>query len=483
MKRVTKYLCITAVGMPLLLAIGGWGTNRWLQTAGGRALIESRLGKSLRMPVKLQTLTFSVWSGLTADGVSVPGPSGDVFHAAKISVGHRLASILMGRLAFSEVRIEQPKFRLVQEASGEWRLPQNPPTPPVASSVAAAAPANPAAPAKKLHFSIGHVSLNGGSAELLDAQHAPLANLSGLAVTLNDVTELGFTGSFEADRVTLHRYGAAEHITGLVTQKDKETQVRNFAATIGGGSVAAEASRAQGATAAVSLRFGQINLLQAAQAAGVTSPKLAGIISGDAQLAGLGSDAKAITGSGSLAFKDGMCREIELIRQIGDVLQLQSLSNFEIAEAKVQFRLADERVVIAPMTVSAPPLAMDVTGAATFDGMLDLSVVLLAPADFINQRTLIANQFSPPDQNNRRGVQFNITGPLRKPKNNLAERVTGTDDKRQQRIIVGGTAVTTLLENTPIGKRNPKLMKLLPQLIPVRPGPQPAPATPVPAQQ
>ena len=485
MKRPAKYLCIAAAVMLVVPGVGAWIVSRWVQSADGRATIEGRLSKSLRMPVKIKKLIFSVWSGVTAEGVSVPGDFGDVFEAARISVGHRLTSLLTGNLAFDDVRIEQPRLRIIDESPGE-SPPLIPITPVVTQPVVAASapppPTTSAAPAtekKKPQFAVRRIILDGGSADILDKQRAPVATISGLTFTLNDVSARGFTGSFEAARVTLHGCAAFDHVTGLVSQSEMEFKIRNFAATIGGGSVSGEASGTRGSTAVVSLRFDRINLAQAAQAAGAATPKLTGTLSGDVQLAGLGTNAKTITGGGNLTLKDGMCREIELMRQIGEFLQLQSVANFEIADARASFQVADERVAISPMIVSAPPLGMEVTGTAMFDGTLDLSAILHAPADFINQRALIASQFSPPDQDNRRGVQFNITGPLKKPKHNLAERVTGTNDKRQQRIIAAGEAVTTLLENTNLGKRNPKLMKLLPRLVPARP----APPTPAPAQQ
>jgi len=396
-KRLAKYLCITAAALLLVLPAGGWAVSRWVQSAAGRAAIEDRLGKALRMPVRIKTLTFSVWSGLTAGGVSVPGPFGDAFQAASISVGHRLASLLMGSLAFGEVRIEQPRLRVIEEAPRQSPLPVIPPAPPAAAGTAtvplATTPATPPAQEKKPRFTVGRIILNGGGAELLDRQHAPVATLTGLAVTLNDVTEHSFTGSFEGR---------------------------------------------------------------------VKAPKFSGTLSGEAQLAGLGSNAGAITGSGTLILKDGTCREIELMRQIGDLLQLHSVSSSEIAGATLAFQIADERIVVSPMTVSAPPLGLELIGASTFDGTLDLSAILQVPADVISQRGMIANQFSPPDQTNRRGVQFNITGPLKKPKHNLAECVTGTKDKRWQRIIAAEAIISSLT-----GKKTAP-----------SPAPQPAPVQP-----
>ena len=130
------------------------------------------------------------------------------------------------------------------------------------------------------------------------------------------------------------------------------------------------------------------------------------------------------------------------------------------------------------MEISTPPIGITISGPVTFDGTLNLTAFLSAPADFVAAQPLLAGNFSPPDASNRRSVQFHVTGPFKKPRQDLADGLTGTKNHREQNIIAGASVLGALF-----GKNNPKLMKKLapalelvkPTLDRVIPGNQPAP--------
>ena len=474
MKRLAKYLGITAAVLALLLCAGGWIVNRRLQSPAFRTAFEQELSRALRMPVKTGSLTFSAWSGLTVQGLTVAGADGNAFEVAGVSASHRLSSLLRGKLTLNEVRIVQPRLRLVEDAAGNWRLPRNEsatPAPlvgavPAPASQSSAPTAVPAAPAPekiaKSPVTIARIVLSNGTVELLDKTRAPFATLTGLNVTLNDATAENFSGSFEIQRATLHGWLALDKLTGLVNRDGRTIRVSQLAANSGGGTVSGEATWTEGATGTAAVKLDHISVALTAQDAGAVNPRVGGILSGEAQFAGLGADKNFLTGSGTLSLRGGNCREIELLRQIGEVLQIAAIASFEISDVATTFRIAQGQITLASADVSAPPVGVTLTGPVAFDGALNLSGILHAPADFVERHALVSSQFSPPDANGRRGVQFNITGTLKKPRQNLAEKLTGTKDRKQQRIIAAGSILSALMD-----RKKPQ---------PAQPAPQPAPA-------
>ena len=505
MKRFAKYLSIAAIALVLVFAISGWVLNRWLQSPAFRTAFEEELSRALRLPVKTGGLTFSMWSGLAVQHVAVTGADGSAFEAAGISASHRYSSLLRGKFTLSEVRIEQPHFRLIEDASGNWRMPRNESAAPAAASpqpsatgeivtqptAPAAAPAasgqagsppamtggTPAFPATptptktaKSRVSIARIILSGGTVELMDKTRAPFATFTGLNVTLNEATGENFTGNFDIQRATLHGWLALDKLTGTVSRDGKIFQVRNLSASTGGGTLTGEATWTDGATGTAGVKFDRINIARTAQDAGAANPRVGGILSGDAQFAGLGADKNAITGNGTLALRGGNCREIELLRQIGEVLQIAAIASFEISDVTANFSIAQGQIILAPADVAAPPVGVTLTGPVAFDGTLNLSGILHAPADFVARQSLVAGQFSPPDANNRRSVPFNITGTLKKPRQNLAEKLTGTKDRKQQRIIAAGSILSAIM-----GKKKPQLAQPAPEVQPA-PAVQSAPA-------
>ena len=191
------------------------------------------------------------------------------------------------------------------------------------------------------------------------------------------------------------------------------------------------------------------------------------MVSGDIQLAGFEGGTKAMTGNGTLVLKSGRCTEIELVRQIGEILQYAALAGFEVGEARTNFRIASERIFLTPLDVSLHPLGISVSGGVGFDGTVDLAGTLSAPANIVERTGTVSGQFSPPDATGRQSVKFDIKGTLDKPKQNLAAQLTGTKDRKQQRIIAAESILSTLF-----GKKADKS----------NPG-DPKPATPAPPTQ
>lgn len=487
-RRIAKYVAIAAIVLVLLIAVGGWFLNRWLQTPATRATIEGRLSDALHMPVKIETLGFSAWGGLTAKKITVSHSGTVLFDAAGISAGHRFAPLFRGSFALGEVRIEQPHFRMIQNADGKWGMPK-PVAPPQPVPVKTETPQPPPATVttsvpvtqKRAAISIGKIIVEGGTLELMDKSGAPFLTVAGMNVTLRDVTDAAFSGDFSTGRATLHGWFALDHLNGVATHAAREFRISKLAGEAGGGSVTGEAKWIEGATGNALLKFAGINLDRAAQNAGASARKIAGTLGGDAQLENFGTDPKAITGKGSLTLTGGDCSQFEVLRQIADALRLASLANFHIADATATFQIAGGQAVLSPMEISAPPAGITLNGPIGFDGVMNIAAFLHLPTDLIErQGSMLAARFSPADARSRRSVPFNITGSLSKPKQNLAEGLTGTTDRREQRKVAVETILSTLLE-----KKNPKLLKMLPQLIQTpktQTDPQPAAPPPVPAQ-
>jgi hypothetical protein len=169
-----------------------------------------------------------------------------------------------------------------------------------------------------------------------------------------------------------------------------------------------------------------------------------GIISGEIQLTGVEGGTKGMTGQGSLVLRSGRCTEIELVRQIGEVLQYAALAGFEVREATAKFRIASEHILLSPLEVSLQPLGISASGSVAFDGSVDLVGILSAPASIVQRTGLVSAQFSPPDATGRQSVQFDVKGTLDKPKQNLAAQLTGTKDRKLQRIIAAESILSTL---------------------------------------
>jgi hypothetical protein len=442
LKRIAKYLGIAAILLALLIGVGGFLVNRWLQSAAAHAALEGKLSDALRRPVKVGKIAFSAWNGITATDVRVSGPDGALFEAAGISASHRFSSLLHGGVTLNEVRIRQPRFVLTEDASGKWGFA--PGTAPLQSTAIATppepGPAVTASQKKPGESFIGKIIIEGGSAEFISKTHTPYATVTGLEMTLREMTADAFSADFNIAKATLHGQFSVGHIHGLATRAGDRFQIRNLAAEAGGGSLIGEAAWTENSTGSLALQCDLVDLARATQDAGAGAKKISGMLRGSIELAGLGAAEKAVTGKGAFTLSRGNCAQFEVLRQIGEVLRVASLANFEIADATATFQIADGQTILAPVEVSAP-----------FDGALNLTASLHAPSDLVARHPVIAPQFSPPDANSRRSVPFNITGTFSKPRQNLAEKLTGTKDRKQQRIIAAEAIISALMD-----RKNPQ---------------------------
>jgi hypothetical protein len=322
------------------------------------------------------------------------------------------------------------------------------------------------------------VIVENGTFEMFDKTNAPFVTVTGMNLTMRDVTETAFAGNMTIGRAVLHGAAAIEHLSGTTTRNGTAFALTNLNAQTGGGVITGEANYTLGATAAATLKLAGVNLDRATQDGGMKGQRISGIVSGDAQMAGIGADKKLLTGKGTLSLKGGDCSQFELLRQIGEAIRVMDLARFQIADAAVNFQVANGQVTLAPMEIFTPPIGLAFSGPVTFDGALNLTAFLSAPADLVAAQPLLAGNFSPPDANNRRSVQFHITGVVGKPRQNLADALTGTKDHRQQNIIGGASVLGSILgRNSPktLKKLAPALDLLKPALERAIPGKEPAP--------
>ncbi len=460
MKRLAKILIITALVAAVLLVAGVWALNHWLRSPELHAHVEKELSKSLKMPLKFQTLSLSLWGGLRADGITVPDHDGNFFEASGFSAKHKLLSLLRGRLEFDEILVNKPKFFIVQREDGNWRGPEL--SAEIKAELDARKKANAEAKAKEPkkpktaakpagkkgpEVTVARIIISDGTAEMLDKHRKPFLSAHGLNADFADVREDRLQGWVAIQDLVLHGQCALSGVSAILSDKDKGLNITELKARVGGGTVSGSFKSKGGEPGppfAAKLVLVSVDISKAAMDAGGKPPNLDGTLSATVELKGAADTRKSWVGKGSLTLLNGTCREIEMVRDFGSVLQFEEAANFSIPEARAEVQLAFDRINIHPLTIIAPPLALTAEGVARIENKLTLNATLWADAKFIAKRAALEPQFGPPDAHGRRGVAFEITGSLSKPKNNLKEKVTGTNDSRIQKLILIDSALDVL---------------------------------------
>jgi type II secretion system protein N len=469
-KRFAKILLIV-LGVLVALFLGGaWFLNRWLQSPKMHVHIERELSKATRVPLKFESLSISPWGGISATGISVPDVKGNFFEASRFTARYKVSSLFAGTLVFSEINVDGPKFVVTQQSDGGWKAPPLPadlqaeldakkkPKSPKAKPEKDAAPATPKPtstpkPKKGPDVLISKLQISGGAAELYDQNGAPFATLSEIKLILPNITEEKFEGMMSVGYAVLYGKLAMRDIRAGVSHSEEKGFISpNFSAAVGGGKLSGSfATMPQRGTEFGMPYSGRLTLVdvdvaRAATEAGAEPPNLTGTLSGNLTLKGVGNHRSQMQGKGSVILKNGTFREIEMIRQLGEFLNLEEVAQFGIQDATLDFQIGNDRLFVQPLTIVADPLVLSATGSSRLDGKMNLDAVLSVDEEFLAKRGQIAGQFGPVDANRRRSLKFDVNGTWTKPKSNLLERVTGTTDKTSQKIIVGESVLRRAME-------------------------------------
>lgn len=456
-KRITKAILITFGVLVVLLFGGVWGLNRWLKSPELHAKVERELSLELKLPLKFQTLNLSVFGGLTAEGVTVMDRGRNFFEATSMTAAHDFFSLLRGKLVFKEIKVNAPRFVVVQRKTGEWKMPDLPPdlqaeldarkkakqaaksTETKPEKTASATPK----PKKAADVQINKVRITNGNAEFFEQDGRAYVSAMGIGATLSDVREESVMGYVAVERLVWHGNVAGTDVGAAVSFTEKGIIVEKIKACLGQGTLSGGYSSKPdqpGDPFSFKVAVEKVNLGRAAAEADAPPPNLDGILTGTLELRGMGGQKKSYLGKSAFVLKDATCREIDWVNQLGEVIQQEDmdLTTFKIDQMKADLMIGNERIFIKSIAIDAPPLGLTGEGACRFDGSkLDLKANFLAEKNFLARRPQIEPQFGPPDANQMRGVAFNLTGSLGKPKQNLMEKITGTTDRTEQRIKLG----------------------------------------------
>jgi hypothetical protein len=468
-KRIGKILVISLGTLAVLFIAGVWMLNRWLESPAMRTRIERELSKAVRVPLKFSALSISPWGGISASEVTVPAAKGNFFEASKFTAKYSLSALLGGRLVFSEINVDGPKFVITQSADGKWEAPplpadlqaeldakKKPKAPKVKADKSAPATPKPAATPKPKNTAdvvVGKLNIVGGAAELYDQTGAPFATLSDIRLLLPGITEDKIEGMLSVGYAVLYgKLAMRELRMGVSHSEQKGFICPNYSAVIGGGKISGgfatlpERATELGLPYSGKIVASDVDIVQACTEASAEPPNLTGILSANIIIKGVGDLKKELKIKGDIQLKKGTFRELEMIRQLGEFLSLEDVAKFGIDEAALTFDLAMERISIQPLTINAPPLVVSATGTSKLDGKMKLAAVLAVEDGFLEKRAAIASQFSAPDASGRRNLAFDVTGTWTKPKSDLLEKVTGTTDKTTQKIIVGESVLRKAIE-------------------------------------
>ncbi len=446
MKRLSKAILLSLGALLVLMAGGLFCANLYVQSPGTQERIRAELSRALGMPLKLTKTGFSPWSGLQITGITIPDGERTFLEAGSFTASYRLLPLLTGKLSLPEVNVASPKLVWKQNAEGKWKLPKLAkdsagPKEPGEPKVAETAPAGKKADGG-LIVDVGHLLLTGGSVELLDAAGLPKATFTDVSVTCTTLTEAKVEGTVLIGRLVWNETLVFENLRAPFRWAAGELTLPEFTGMLAGGPVKGTFSAQPDAPKSpfnATLAFEQVNLERLTVEGGGKPAQNTGTGAGQVTLRGDLDRVERAKGTGQVLIRDGLFKQLALFQDIGRVLDIRELSDLRLREGRCDFHIADEKIHVDEMVLSARNLQISSKkGTVRFDQKVEIEALLAMEEGLVKQLPeLILGSFATAEHG-QRTIDFKITGTTDKLRTDLPDRLIGQKIGRQFNDLLSG---------------------------------------------
>jgi hypothetical protein len=153
-------------------------------------------------------------------------------------------------------------------------------------------------------------------------------------------------------------------------------------------------------------------------------------LEGTLEAAGKTADANALTGRGEIYLRDGEVQQYSLLVALGQILQIEELTQLHLQQAEVKYHITPGLVTIDELTLHSPNIRLSATGTITFAGKLRLESQLAANDKVRSQLfRAIRENFQPTNEPGYAAIVFQVSGTVDQPKTDLMDKLVGQDLK------------------------------------------------------
>jgi type II secretion system protein N len=437
------------------------GLNLYVQSQGTQARIQQELSQRIGTALQIRRISVTPWGGLTLTGITVPqistASSSNFLEAKSFHLHLRLLSLFSKRLVIKEVSLLAPNVVWPQNGDGKWRLPgsrdeKHPAPPPVEGAAVSASPsetvaAMPLAPTPNIantNFKAGktnigfvpevrRVNVTGGSFRFLDRSGTMIAFFEGVDFHSSLRNAQDLRGNAKIAKISLRDRFFLERLQSPLRYDPKVLDLAKISAHAGGGEINGQFAmepQSEDTPFKVSMTFQNIQADQIVADAGGPKGMVQGKLEGSFAAAGKTGDANALAGAGQIFLRDGQLQQYSLLVALGQVLQIEELTQLHLEQAQAKYHISSGLVTIDELTLRSQNIRLSATGTVTFSGKLRLDSQLAINEKIRGQLFKpIRENFRPISEAGYSAVDFQVAGTIDRPKSNLMERMVGRDLK------------------------------------------------------
>jgi hypothetical protein len=279
--------------------------------------------------------------------------------------------------------------------------------------------------------SLPRLTVTEGELIVLNTNDTPILSISGIKLEGQGNASRGWNGFLEARQATLDDRFIFHQLHSLITFSPTPStlSLENFMAVLGGGTLQGTCSLDLTTPAprySTTLNLSGASLHQFLADASLNIPSSEGKVAGTLQLAGIAGLGVSMEGKGDLCLSDVVIQPVDFLRQIGQLLQIEELQLLRLADGKLLFHLHEGHMQINNLSLRSENLILAAEGPFQSNGDLDLKARLLFNEKLTARlRGILGSQLSPAPEAGYSQIAFHVSGPLKNPKTDLLERLTG----------------------------------------------------------
>lgn len=468
--RVALVLCLVAFALAAVALIG---VNLYVQSQATQAGIQQELSHRLGTPLQVGRISVTPWGGLTLSGITIPqistASANEFLNAKSFHLHVRLLPLFSRRLVITKVSLVSPSVVWPQDADGKWRLPagrgekgptsvaeqvpsatekpaasvipdvagSSPPSRPAPSSATAPSTTELRPKSEKTNADfvpeVRRVNVTSGNFRFLDRSGNMVATFEDVDFRSNLRNAVALRGTAKIAKVSLRDRFFLQHLQSPLRYDPKELDLTNISAHAGGGDINGHFTiepQVEDSPFSVAINFRNIQADQIITEAGGLKGIVQGKLEGSFETTGKTADPNALKGGGEIFLRDGEVKQYSLLVALGQVLQIEELTQLHLEQAEARYHISPGLVTIDQLVLRSPNIRLSATGTVTFNGKLRLDSQL-AINDKIRGQLFkpIRENFQPIAETGYSAVDFQVSGTIDRPKSNLMERVVGRDLK------------------------------------------------------
>ena len=464
MKRFSRIALLAAGALLTVLVAALLAVNLYVQSHGTQARIQRELSERLGATLRIQRISVTPWWGLKLTGITMPesdDPGAGVFlQAQTFRLRVRLGSLFAQRLVITEISLVKPKVVWAQNADGKWRLPMSlhageaqpaaPEDPVNDVATAQATVARPAPPAVDEASTVApepapftpevrRVNLVDGSFRFLDSNRKPVASFEGVRFRSSFRNATALRGTAMIEKTSLRDRFFLEQLQSPLKYDPKELDFSEISARAAGGQITGRFRMRPGevdSPFSVMVKFHELDADRLIADAHGPSGMLHGRIEGHLEASGKTADQNALNGSGEIQLRDGQVRQYSLLVALGQLLQIDELTQLRFDEAHVKYHIDPGVVTIDELLLHSANFRLSAVGTIGFDGKLQLDS-RLAIHDKIRSQlfSAVRDNFEKGIEEGFASLNFKVSGTVERPKSDLMEKLVGPEMKDLSGVI------------------------------------------------